>query len=394
MALLDIPLDKVIEDDLQRLIDAGAAESLYIDYKRQTYGGKESDHAEFLADVSSFANTAGGDLVIGMAEAKGIPKAFVPFTGNADDEKRRLEDIARTGLEPRIRNLRTRVVPLAKGGHTIIVRVPRSYVPPHRVTYKNRNRFWARASSGKYEPNVEELRDLFNEAPRLTERIRSFRTDRIVRITGSEAPIPLAVGGKAVLHVVPLPSFADSRLIDIVSSVESGTHVPLPLDGMSGLNRQGVNLDGYLNYTEGQPGTRLSYAQFFRSGAIEGVSELGRRDGGGSYFVGTDLANRIVFTLRQYLNVLKSFDAGLPIYAFLSLCDVDQCYLRYSVNGMGWKDAGPLRCDLVALPEVYIDSFSVDIPAVMRPVFNMLWNAFGFLRCDMYDHQGRWRGAP
>jgi len=35
------------------------------------------------------------------------------------------------------------------------VRVPRSYAPPHRVIYKNRSRFWARASSGKYEPNVE-----------------------------------------------------------------------------------------------------------------------------------------------------------------------------------------------------------------------------------------------
>jgi hypothetical protein len=106
------------------------AESLYVDYKQATYGGKEADHAELLADVSSFANTAGGDLAIGVAEAGGIPNAIVPFTGNADDERRRLEDIARTGLEPRIRNLQTRAVALADGGAVIIVRVPRSYAPP------------------------------------------------------------------------------------------------------------------------------------------------------------------------------------------------------------------------------------------------------------------------
>ncbi|MEJ0049221.1 MAG: hypothetical protein WDN04_26255 [Rhodospirillales bacterium] len=64
MALLDIPLDRITEADVQRLIAAGAAESLYIDYKQATYGGKEADHAELLADVSSFANTAGGDLII------------------------------------------------------------------------------------------------------------------------------------------------------------------------------------------------------------------------------------------------------------------------------------------------------------------------------------------
>ena len=34
MALLDTPLDTITERDLQRLISAGAAESLYIDYKQ------------------------------------------------------------------------------------------------------------------------------------------------------------------------------------------------------------------------------------------------------------------------------------------------------------------------------------------------------------------------
>ncbi len=57
-----------------------------------------------------------------------------------------------------------------------------------------------------------------------------------------------------------------------------------------------------------------------------------------------------------------------------------------------WIDTGPLRRDIVALPEIYIDSFDVDVPTVMRPVFNIIWNAFGFLRCDMYDDGGRWKG--
>ena len=154
MALLDIPLDRITEADVRRLMAAGAAESLYIDYKQATYGGKEADdHAELLADVSSFANTAGGDLVIGVAETGGVPNAILPFTGNADDERRRIEDIARTGVEPRVRNLQTRAVPLAEGGAVIIVRVPRSYAPPHRVIYKNRrSRFWARASLANTNP--------------------------------------------------------------------------------------------------------------------------------------------------------------------------------------------------------------------------------------------------
>jgi hypothetical protein len=44
------------------------------------------------------------------------------------------------------------------------------------------------------------------------------------------------------------------------------------------------------------------------------------------------------------------------------------------------------------LPQIYIESFDADVPAALRPAFNMFWNAFGFLRCDMYDAEGRWSG--
>jgi hypothetical protein len=269
MALLDISLDTLAERDLQRLIAAGAAESLYyyIDYKRETYGNSDSDHVEFLADMASFANTLGGDLVVGITESK-APQSFTPFTGDADKECRWLEDIARTGLEPRLRNLRVRAVGLAGGGHVLVIRVPRNFTPPQRVTYKNRNRFWARASAGKYEPNVEELRHLFNEAPRLAERIASFRMDRLIKIAAGDMPVPLGASGKLAIHVVPVPAFADSRLLDMVSAAASGTHMPLPPGGMSGANRWAVNLDGLVNYTDQGVRMRHGYAQFFRSGAI------------------------------------------------------------------------------------------------------------------------------
>jgi hypothetical protein len=319
MALLDIPLEKITEKDLLRLIDAGAAESLHIDYKQQTYGNGENDHGEFLADVSSFANTLGGDVVIGMTEAKGVPQSFTPFTGDADKERRRLEDIARTGLEPRIRNLRVRALPLAQGGHVFIVRSPRSYLPPHRVFYKNRNRFWARASSGKYEPNVEELRHLFNEAPRLVERIASFRMDRLVKIAAGDTPVPLGSDGKLVLHVVPVPSFADSRLLDVVSAAASGTHVPLPPGGMSGANRLSVNLDGLVNYTDHIARVRHGNAQFFRSGAIEGVGELSRRDEDGHpYFVAAEFTSKIIFAVRAA--ILQRRLAGLHLPVLMQRC--------------------------------------------------------------------------
>ncbi len=250
MALLDIPLGTIVANDLRQLIDSGAVESLYVDYKAATYGTTPEQHREFLADISSFANTAGGDLIIGMIEKGGVPIGFRPFTEYPEPELRRLDDMARSGLQPRISNLKMRAVPTPEGGHVVIVRIPHSFNGPHRVIRDNDNRFWARSSASpkKFEPNVEQLRHLFTDPPYLADRIRSFRTDRLAKIGACESPIPLAPGGKIILHVIPLPSFADSRFLDIVSSVAAGYHMPLPLDGASGLNQHSVNLDGVVNY--------------------------------------------------------------------------------------------------------------------------------------------------
>ena len=98
MALKHIPVDQIDEGQLQRLLDAQAAETRDIEYKRETYGRTDRDIAEYLADISSFANTAGGDLIIGMSEQNGVPTGFAPLDVAPDAETARLEEIARTGL--------------------------------------------------------------------------------------------------------------------------------------------------------------------------------------------------------------------------------------------------------------------------------------------------------
>jgi len=82
----------------------------------------------------------------------------------------------------------------------------------------------------------------------------------------------------------------------------------------------------------------------------------------------------------------------LPVYIYLSLCNGNNVVYRHAPEGFGWVDTQPLRREIAAFPEISVDNFDVDVPTVMRPVFNMLWNAFGLAQCDMYDGQGRWRG--
>lgn len=132
MTLSNISFDDLSERDLVDQISAGVAEGVLVDYKRELYGRGDADVREFLKDISSFANTAGGHLIIGMDENAGIPTAFAPLTSDPDQELQRLENLARDGLEPRIVGLRMQAVPIATGGFVIVLRIPKSWNPPHR----------------------------------------------------------------------------------------------------------------------------------------------------------------------------------------------------------------------------------------------------------------------
>src|SRR5262249_21718589 len=122
MALLHIPLDQIDEARLQALITAGAAESRTIDFKRTIYGQSNADYSEFLADTSSFPNTSGGDLVIGMDATNGIPTAITALTMPLDPEILRLEQVVRGGLQPRIANIDFHAIPIQAGGNVLIIR--------------------------------------------------------------------------------------------------------------------------------------------------------------------------------------------------------------------------------------------------------------------------------
>jgi hypothetical protein len=91
MSLLHVPLDQITAGHLQGLIDAGAPEALTIEYKQESYGNNGDAHAEFLADISSFANTRGGDLILRVQAEKGIPVAFMPLALDIDGERLRLD---------------------------------------------------------------------------------------------------------------------------------------------------------------------------------------------------------------------------------------------------------------------------------------------------------------
>jgi Putative DNA-binding domain len=391
MALMHIPLERIDQGHLQALVDTKAAEALTIEYKRDAYGGNDAARAEFLADVSSFANTRGGDLLVGIEAPAGVPSSFAPFAGDADVERLRFEQMARSGLEPRISNLHTKAVPIAAGGSVLVVRVPRSYSAPHRVIFQGRNKFWARSSAGKYEPSVDELRAMCAFAPQLAERMRDFRSDRIARIAAGDAPVPLLDDCCLVLHVIPFSHFDLRPALSLAEvAARPGSFPPLR---MRSPNDWRINFDGFLTLSNAD--TRApehpAYVQVFRSGAIEAVaSSIAHTDG---HINIQQVDFMIVQYSRLYAMALHECGADPPLAILASVIGLRDRSLTAEFHTFRGMEMVLADRDQLHLAEAILEEVPAgnpDCATMLRPMLDQLANAAGLQSAPSFDQAGKY----
>lgn len=124
MALFDKQLDLVTEADLASLVENQVREGYQIEYKRAVTFTEKQDKSDFLASVTSFANTVGGDLLIGVAATGGVPVGTPGWEGvDVDQEKLRIENLLRDQVEPRF-SFKVREIRLSNGNAVVLLRVP------------------------------------------------------------------------------------------------------------------------------------------------------------------------------------------------------------------------------------------------------------------------------
>ena len=371
------PIEAVDKDALQALIDNQVPEGKTIEYKREIPSTAESKMIPLLATVSSFANTAGGDLLIGIEADKGVPTKLLGVkTSDTDAEKLRLEQVLRSGIEPRLPLVDIRPIAIGLDKYVWAIRVHNSWTSPHRVI--RNSKFYARNSAGRYELDVGELRTAFNLSETVAARIRDFRTDRIARIHSRQTPFPIESGGCMVVHVLPLNSFLANTAID-VAKLDGHTDQLRPI-GASGWDRR-INLDGIVNFASS---SSSAYIQVFRSGAIESVSAL-PRDNDRMIIRSVAYEMDLIKSLKEYMAFAEIFEIDPPYYVFLSFLSVSGC--RFGVQG-----SPTLQEDMLILPEVVVQNRDEKPPEILHPIFDMVWNSFGFPRSKNYNDSGDWIG--
>ena len=389
MSIEKADFDSIEEKDLIELVDAQVPEGLRLDFKLTNYGKSDSDKRELLKDVSALANSHGGHLVIGIEETEGVATNIAGVDIDTDAEILRMEQILRNAIEPPISGIRMRSISLAKGRKVLMLRIPRSWNPPHRVTAQGTNRFYVRHPAGVHEPSVEELRTLFNQSTTALEKARQFRNDRISTVTSGEGHRPLVNEERLFVHIVPTAAFSGMVHLDLSKIHEMhNAFCPLAASGMT----PRFNFHGFVNERGGDQ--NHGYTQIFRNGSLEAtIAGIVRKREDRVLIPGLALERDIFNRLSPYIDGLRDIGVPPPLIIMFTLEGVKGADYAVMEN-LRAEYEPPLPDDVLSLPECVLEDYgtALEYHKAVRPAFDALWNAIGYSKSQFFDEKGTWVG--
>jgi len=393
--MIPIPFDATVtKADIEHLVSNQVREGRGLEYKQTLPGSSDDDKREFLADVSSFANGGGGDILYGVIASDGIPTNLIGVTANADSEILRMENLLRDGLDPRVPAIRLSSVDGFANGSVIVLRVFKSWVAPHMVIFRNCSRFYTRNSAGKHQMDIGELKTAFLLSDAVPEKMKRFHDERLGKILTGETPVPLTPDAKLIVHLLPVASFGTNLSFDV-------THMSTFANDLQPVGAGGwdhrFNLDGYLAIGPGCiNGGVSSYCQLFRNGQIESVStRLIHETGNGNRGIASVAYEEdVIGAAAKYVKLLRSMEVPCPIVVWMTLTGVRGAHLFVNQR-FASIDPVTFDRDTLHLPDALLRDYSHisderDIAKLLRPVFDAVWNACGYPRSLNYDENGDW----
>lgn len=156
----------------------------------------------------------------------------------------------------------------------MVVRVPKSWTPPHQVTFQKAFRFYARDTNGKYQVDVDGLRAAFVSSGAIGDQLRSFRADRMAKLLSGDAPVPLQDGAKLVLHVARFSAMGAGEAFPLAAA-ETDDRL-FPTWSNTGGRNVAVTFEGLVasSSSDPPPARQRAYTSVSRTGTVEAVSTL------------------------------------------------------------------------------------------------------------------------
>jgi len=338
------------------------------------------------------ANTAGGHIVYGMREDQSSAAELVGLEiADPGMEQRRLEELLQRNIQPPIIGVRVQPIILSSNRFAIVIRIPQSWSGPHRTDFQGSRRFYARNSSAAYEPDVQELRQMFMTASTTSQKVREMHEKRVADVRRGNAPVFFNASAALLLHIFPRSSiYGDSQIDAKLAHSISVDFPPARAGEMSRrYNYDGVTLFG-LGARRDDPVPW--YLQIFRSGLLEfGWSDLVEADDPRSYFSTGLTESTIIGSLPNFFALLSRLSVNPPYVVSASLSG-----MRHSYPWLpsGRVPSGYYRCDRdeISLPPILFETATLegDWQIIYKPALDVMWNAFGLSESPFFT-QDQWR---
>ena len=230
----------------------------------------------------------------------------------------------------------------------------------------------------------------------LSEEMIKLKKERINKILLNETPLLLVKDPKIVLHIIPVEFFNKHQTLVIqkLNHSDRGFEFqPISIFQSSGGGwNTRFNFDGFVNYDTLEKNGFFSYTQVFRNAVIEAVDTctVATVLADGRFLTPQNYEVSIVQALHLYTSSLVKKNIYGPCFVFLSLLGVKK-YEIYNQFDFLRNRKPQIDRDNLLLPEIYIEEISdFSAPDVMKPAFDMVWNAGGYMGSRNYNKKGKW----
>ncbi len=171
-------------------------------------------------------------------------------------------------------------------------------------------------------------------------------------------------------------------------------HTPRPI-GADGWGSN-LNFDNLLVAAQANKGV-YAYIQILRSGFIEAVEALtlepkpSQHTGQPPARIIPSIAweKRIIEAVPSYLKALEKLRLPPPYVASISLLNFRH-YIMYVGPTYDGHGPHPVDRDHLLADEILIESITESPDRLLRPLFDQIWNACGWLGSINYDEAGKW----
>lgn len=382
-------INNITEETLNLLVTNQVTESKIIEFKSTVQVSSNDEKKEFLADVSSFANTTGGDIIYGVTEINGVATAVPGFpVTDPDTEKLRLENLLTTGLSPRIDQIITSVR-LASGNYVFIIRIRQSFISPHRVIINGHDKFYGRNSAGKYPLDTDQLRSAFLQSDSVIQKVKDLHAEHLLKIEADHTPYLLRSSKRIIIDIIPLESISSKVSINqrqVESLVMPNSTLLAPMFFGGGWTPNQINLEGWVSWSSMTEGAVRSYTQINRNATIEAVDSSCLE---GDEKLRIDMVELEVFEqIKKGLEILQLLGVNTPVYIFVSLTGIKN-YKIIRNQRHRQTDTIPIRQSRLDLPEIVLNGYEESIEPLIKPSFDLVWNACGLEKSDNFNDEGR-----